>query len=522
MPQTRKAAKVSAEKYKEMNRDKQALYYKDNKATVLRNRALRKMRNNVYVKPSTIDKYELRGEIPAGYTHPTEPRKRIDLSVVEPEIDTAIARKYKSRQLTKLNELDNQIKDAIARKLKTLDDTVKGRELFPGGVITLDQTVELFGQINGFTPTTVKNYQTNLRTIFERFLKKADSTNVIKQFNQSGYVIDQILKGTQVKKGSKGKKYASYRNFLIIPVTLADHVAEFKQHLSASAYKAYKQAFEREDLMAAFRVKEAKFATEIPHLSQFHMARRLYAKYSPVSTGHLITALYTLHPALRRDWGCIRLLHNEEQWEDEDVWKKNNYLKMKSGTLVLHKFKTASKYEKIVSKLQKPLMDLIRLWVKRTGNRTFLITQLNGKAFAECVKEDADPSQASSLGNYVSTAFNRWMKNADTDKNVTINMLRQSWASFMKDKPFNERMEVARKMGHSLKTQEDVYVRPDEDEISDYTEEDGSYVFDYGEKGYPYTDKDILDGTWEDKLRQIEANPSSQKKPAAAQKKIKK
>ena len=66
MPQTRKEAKVSAEKYKEMNRDKQALYYKDNKATVLRNRALRKMRNNVYVKPSTIDKYELRGEIPAG------------------------------------------------------------------------------------------------------------------------------------------------------------------------------------------------------------------------------------------------------------------------------------------------------------------------------------------------------------------------------------------------------------------------------------------------------------------------
>ena len=46
--------------------------------------------------------------------------------------------------------------------------------------------------------------------------------------------------------------------------------------------------------------------------------------------------------------------------------EKNNYLKLPSGTLILHKFKTGEKYQKYVKVLNPKLTKLIKLWLKIT------------------------------------------------------------------------------------------------------------------------------------------------------------
>ena len=137
------------------------------------------------------------------------------------------------------------------------------------------------------------------------------------------------------------------------------------------------------------------------------------------------------------------------------------------------------------------LTKLIQLWLKRSGNKKYLITKDNGTPFGECRKDT--PSQAGGLGKLVTDAFNMYLKEPG-DPNITINTLRQAWVNSLKDVDIKDRVALATRMGHSVQTAMDVYQRPDQGVVSDFKEE-GKQLKDYGESGYYYTDAQILSNT---------------------------
>ena len=479
---------------KEKNRKAQEEYYKNNKKTVLRNRYLRKIRNGELVRPSTLKRYKLVEEAKAEkkFKHNiynSYSRGVVSNKVTAPDcVSIEVAKRVEARVEQQLEAFDNAIKRAKVRKLKMLETTKAGRKQYPSGKINLEQAYELINQVVKYESVqTKKKYRADLRTVFERFLKNKPEYNndIIGTFRNASFVIDAIEKGKTLKK----TEYAGKKQFFILPITLYENIEEFGEFMTEKSYKKYKAKWDEADVIGMMRSKENKVA--IPHISQFHLARLFYAQEFPGTMEHLVTALYTLEPAKRRDYGCVRLMGDSDIIKNETEWEKNNWLKLPSGTLILHKFKTGKTYKKLESVFDPKLTKLIQLWLKKSGNKQYLITKDNGKAFSECLKDT--PSQAGAIGSMVTDAFNFYLKQPG-DPNITINTLRQAWVNSLKDGKVSDRIALANKMGHSLQTAMAVYERPDQGAISDFMEK-GKKLKDYGEKGYYYNDKEILNNT---------------------------
>jgi hypothetical protein len=99
----------------------------------------------------------------------------------------------------------------------------------------------------------------------------------------------------------------------------------------------------------------------------------------------------------------------------------------------------------------------------------------------------------------VSEAFNLFLKHDDDDKSITVNTLRQAWVNSLKDASVDDRSKLANSMGHSINTAMKTYQRPDNGVVSTYMDKN-SKLKDYGEDGYYYTDKQILDYQNKDEL----------------------
>ena len=486
---------------KEYNRKNQEKYYKSNSERVLKLRIMRKIKNLQKVKPSTIEKYNLfefieNFEKEENKKYPFPVREKIVNEIPKLNIESKIAKKYEEKMNKKLEEYDKEIKKTLLRKQKLLDNVLNDRPLFEDGKISLEQMLDIIPTIPNYkSEQTHKKYQSNLKIIFENFLNKPKCNDIIAEFNQHTFMIDKIMKGKKISNSKE--EYLTKTNFLVIPISFYENIPEFKEHMTKEAYNKYTQAHDKEKVKDSIRKDKAKNSSEIPHISQFHHTRLLMAKYYPLSIYHLITALYTLEPAKRRDYGCIKLLKDDEIVKSEKEWKQNNYLKLPSGTLILHKFKTGEKYQKYVKVLDPRLTKIIKLWLKITGNKKYLITKNNGSPFASCLKDT--PSQASSIGKLVTEAFNLFLKHKDDDKNITINVLRQAWVNSLKDSDVNERVKLAESMGHQLSTAMAVYQRPDNKMVSEYKEKNKK-LYDFGEKGYYYTEKQIIDYHEKDKI----------------------
>ena len=483
---------------KEYNRANQDKYYKSNSDKVLAQRAMRKIKKHLKVKPSTILKYNLFDFIKENvkdYPFPIEDKVLSKIPTLD--IDTKIAKQYEKKMLEKLQDYDKQIQKTIMRKQKILDNTMNDRKLFPDGKISLQDMIDLIPTVKAYdSEKTQEKYISNLKIVFEHFLKKPDCDDIITEFNHHTFMIKKIMEGKKIS--NKKEEYLTKTNFLVLPLTFYKHIAEFREHLTDEAYRKYDSMHNKEKARDDIRKTEAKNNTEIPHISQFHHCRLLMAKHYPCSIYHLITALYTLEPSKRRDYGCIRLLKDGEIVKSEKEWMLNNYLKLPSGTLILHKFKTGNKYKKYVKVLDSKLTKLIKMWLKITGNKKYLITKGNGQPYGSCLK--TVPSQSSSIGTLVTEAFNLFLKHNDDDKNITVNTLRQAWVNSLKDDEVDDRSDLAESMGHSLQTAMATYQRPDNGMVSDYLDKNKK-MYDYGEKQYYYTDKEIMDYHNHDKVK---------------------
>ena len=476
------------------NVERQRDYYSDpeNKLKVLRNRHLRaiavfaKNKKGKVPSPKTIHRYNLVKEAKeAGI--PTDLPVNPSPNQLSAPVENKLTKELEKKVKAKLDAYDGEIKKLIQTKQQAIRNTVKGRPRKSGN-LSLADGLELLGQVPVYKQKTIENHQRNLKLIIEYILKRPKESNIVGAFNDHSRVMNAIKNAKQ--KTNQSKSYADLSLFYNIPVTMSDNIPEFRQQLTKKAYDTYKDAFKMERNIGEDRRRQIRDAETLPDISQLHLVRKFYANDKPASLEHLLTSLYTLRPALRNDYGCIRLIFGNKKIERE-LFENNNWYNVDKGTLIIQHYKTDKKYGRIVTKLDKRLRDVIDIWLKKSGNKAFLITKSNGGSYADC--DNQPPTQPGQVGDLVAKAFNRYLQEGD-DKSIGIKRIRQIHANHVATmKNVKEQTEYTNQMAHTLDTSRTVYRRKNEGLVAESLKP-WSFLKDYGEKGYPWADKQILEG----------------------------
>lgn len=130
----------------------------------------------------------------------------------------------------------------------------------------------------------------------------------------------------------------------------------------------------------------------------------------------------------------------------EEDKKANNYLVIEKGkmTMILNKYKTSKKYEENKIEVPKDLEKLLRLYVRINGMGT-LFTTSTGK-----------PLTRNELSQLLLRTSKKYL-----DKNISTTMLRKIYLSSKYADVKEEMKKDAQIMGHSVDTQQKIYVKED-------------------------------------------------------------
>ena len=147
------------------------------------------------------------------------------------------------------------------------------------------------------------------------------------------------------------------------------------------------------------------------------------------------------NPPTRLDYSPMEIISKSEYDKlDEEERKENNYLVIVSRNnkfFSFNEYKTSGKYGENQVKVGKKLNSVLNIWLKYNKTDSLL---LNSKG---------EPMSANGLGKEIKKVFE------PTGKNISVNMLRHIFISekYPKEK-LDEKADDAKKMGHSVKTQE--------------------------------------------------------------------
>lgn len=148
------------------------------------------------------------------------------------------------------------------------------------------------------------------------------------------------------------------------------------------------------------------------------------------------------NPPTRNDYAPMKIVSKSEYQKLGDEKEENNYLVVDGGRkfFSFNDYKTKDRYGTKEIKVGKKLNKILNIWLKHNKGDYLLYN------------EKGDPMTSQQLSNRVKQIFKR------TGKNVTTNLIRSMYVSerFPRDE-MEERKEVADKMGHSVKTQQNVY-----------------------------------------------------------------
>jgi integrase len=165
---------------------------------------------------------------------------------------------------------------------------------------------------------------------------------------------------------------------------------------------------------------------------------------------HLILTLYRKYP-LRNDFHNMKVISRREA--KKELPKDFNYLIIynKGMKFVLSDYKTAKTYDDIELSVDKETQKTIRAFLKKSPNPTYLITDFTGKPFS-----------SNRLTKFIQRAFTDLL-----GKKVGSSMLRKSYLSGKYGKLLKEMKKDANMMGHSLKVQQQEYIKTDEEKKND-------------------------------------------------------
>ena len=327
---------------------------------------------------------------------------------------------------------------------------------------------------------------------------KDPGDNVVGTFNDYESVIKNIRNAKQFKEGkNKGKPYANHAPFYNLILSLYKNITEVRVQMTDTAYRAYDMEFNTESNASYMRTINEKKNIKYHDLNELHLVRKFYANDAPGSIWHLISALYTLQYGVRNDYGCVRLITKENGVTDDGT---HNFLDVETGLMTLNRYKTGKKKGTLKLDFNDTLMAVIRLWLRRSGNKKYLISTHNYQKRKNTTKEELHNTcdktgHNSDMGNLVTKTFNFYLKDNKEQKNITILDIRHIWSNWIKENvpDIKQRTELAMKMGHSLQMQEMTYVR-DSYGVNTETLEMLQSHKDYGEVGYPISEAKIKKG----------------------------
>jgi hypothetical protein len=146
------------------------------------------------------------------------------------------------------------------------------------------------------------------------------------------------------------------------------------------------------------------------------------------------------NPPTRLDYAPMKVIKEEDfnKLSDEDK-EDNNYLVLKSRNKKYFHFgeyKTAKKYGANVIPVGKKLNSVLNIWLRINPTDSLLLNS-QGK-----------PQTANGLGKYITKVFE------PTGKKIGVNLLRHIFITEKFEPQLEEKQEVAKKMSHSVATQE--------------------------------------------------------------------
>lgn len=151
---------------------------------------------------------------------------------------------------------------------------------------------------------------------------------------------------------------------------------------------------------------------------------------------YLVSALYTLQPPIRLDYGSMKIIR---KLEDDDG--KKNFLLVKGRnkkTFIFNDFKNKKNLGTQKQEVNSKLNSVINLWLKYNNTDNFLMNS-KGELMVE-----------NSLSKYIKKVFE------PTKKNITLNLLRHIYISENIDlEAVKKSKELAKTMMHSTGLQED-------------------------------------------------------------------
>lgn len=286
-----------------------------------------------------------------------------------------------------------------------------------------------------------KTYKSNLKTLMANSGKKdfADLITDVKgtaktisenenihtrfaQLNAINMLFGRVPRFRDQKYVDASKKWAEIQREA---TELYDRERE-QNKLTKAQEKKY---IEIPDLQQAFREHYAKFKQDResrdPGVSDAKW--RLFVKRL------LVLALYSLHPPVRQDYGCIRLYKTKKKYD-------NNHIVLPSGTLVLTEYKTSHSYGRVESKLPLEVLDILKTSLE-IEPRQWLFVKSSERPYTHSLKDT----------NAFSVLVNRSLSEL-TGKTVDVTSIRRAYTTWLAEQKltFAERRRIAEIMGHSV------------------------------------------------------------------------
>ncbi len=208
-------------------------------------------------------------------------------------------------------------------------------------------------------------------------------------------------------------------------------------------YKALKSEWEQRKKIR-FNKDKAEGKLEAESWSEVQKALDNVRDLAPNTQDHLIISLYNQYQ-IRDNYGDTLLIKGKPKDENK------NYYNINTGMFYNNSFKTDSKSEDFITKLEmsKEVQDIVKELIKNQPDRKYLIQKKNGDPY---IDKKTEKSGASKEVNRVFGKYGKKMGTRAIRKAFVSNPVYQSASE-------DDIIQQAKKMQHSVDTQYNTYLR---------------------------------------------------------------
>ena len=175
----------------------------------------------------------------------------------------------------------------------------------------------------------------------------------------------------------------------------------------------------------------------------------LTAKDKTLLMVYIIFNIYVRLPMRNDIAGMEAISKRQYNKLSETEKKEKNFLVVEKNnmTMILNKFKTSKKYEEIKIPITKDLEKLLRLYIRINGMGVLFTTSTG------------NPLSRNALSQLLIKTTKKYM-----DKSISTTMLRKIYLSSKYSDVKDEMAKDAKVMGHSVDTQQKIYVKKNEED----------------------------------------------------------